>query len=480
MRGGDDWDPEIERKLRTCNVFVLLVSPNSMSSDYIVDREVAIIRERQAKGEDVRFYPLLLTPTPKIALDTVRDKNMRPRDAKPLSSCSPNDRDQQMSDAVDEMVAIAAEIAKRKEMPLPAYPPAPRELDSAGADFAAPARSASPVLVSAPVLSALPSRPNSEEQRETEPQIDDQKTLQMWLQKQKREAAVAVAVRAVLRVVPIAIEPRQPLSNGPTDATAALASAMLRSIALARVVSKYPSRAAAVLDPPTVPSIVAAITSLIGLITFISQFVFMLTLPAFPEGTGSFVEAVRSVVWPIDTVAMFGAFAAVFMITFVNSTSKGAAQVAAASVLASEAPRASRPGAAAVAAASALISAAAPNAAATEAAVADAVTRAIDAIAVSAVGTRPAAGRSAIIEAADRAAEATDVAWSNIRYDAAAVEIFGATWLADSPALAQWRTGLGRARIGRTQSRAAERRRLAGLDRLVRRTPSRRLARGSL
>jgi hypothetical protein len=39
MRGGDDWDPEIERKLRVCDVFVLLVSPHSMSSDYIVDKE---------------------------------------------------------------------------------------------------------------------------------------------------------------------------------------------------------------------------------------------------------------------------------------------------------------------------------------------------------------------------------------------------------------------------------------------------------
>src|SRR5271157_5407931 len=71
MRGGDDWDPEIERELRACDIFVLLVSHNSMSSDYIVDKEIPIIRERQAKGDDVHFYPLLLTPTPKIGLDKV-------------------------------------------------------------------------------------------------------------------------------------------------------------------------------------------------------------------------------------------------------------------------------------------------------------------------------------------------------------------------------------------------------------------------
>ena len=88
MRGGADWDPEVGRKLRACDIFVLLVSANSMASDYVVDKEIAIIRERQAKGEDVHFYPLLLTPTPKAGLDKVRDKNLRPRDAKPFSGFS--------------------------------------------------------------------------------------------------------------------------------------------------------------------------------------------------------------------------------------------------------------------------------------------------------------------------------------------------------------------------------------------------------
>jgi hypothetical protein len=76
MRGGADWDPEIERKLRACDIFVLLVSRFSTASDYIVDKEMAIVRERQTKGEDVHFYPLLLTPTPKAGLDKVKDKNL--------------------------------------------------------------------------------------------------------------------------------------------------------------------------------------------------------------------------------------------------------------------------------------------------------------------------------------------------------------------------------------------------------------------
>ncbi len=97
MPGGADWEREIERKLRACDIFILLVSRHSLSSDYVVDKEIAIIRERQAKGEDVHFYPLVLTPTPKIALDLVRDKNLRPRDGKPFSDYSINERYRHMN-----------------------------------------------------------------------------------------------------------------------------------------------------------------------------------------------------------------------------------------------------------------------------------------------------------------------------------------------------------------------------------------------
>ena len=65
ITGGSDWQQVIEQKLRTCNIFILLASANSLGSAYIIDKEISIIRERQAKGDDVHFYPLLLTPTPR-------------------------------------------------------------------------------------------------------------------------------------------------------------------------------------------------------------------------------------------------------------------------------------------------------------------------------------------------------------------------------------------------------------------------------
>ena len=53
MTGGAKWDAEIERKLRACDIFILLVSANSMGSDYILDKELAIALEREAAGESM-------------------------------------------------------------------------------------------------------------------------------------------------------------------------------------------------------------------------------------------------------------------------------------------------------------------------------------------------------------------------------------------------------------------------------------------
>jgi hypothetical protein len=69
MPGGADWNPEIEAKARACDIFVLLVSANSTGSDYIVDKEIPIVRERQSKNDGVYFYPLLLDWTPKAGLE---------------------------------------------------------------------------------------------------------------------------------------------------------------------------------------------------------------------------------------------------------------------------------------------------------------------------------------------------------------------------------------------------------------------------
>jgi hypothetical protein len=114
MPGGADWSPEIEAKVRACDIFVLLVSTHSTGSDYILDKEVPIVRERQGNGETVHLYPLLLDWTPDVGLDQVRDKNLRPRDGKPFSSLSSSERSRAMAEAANEIAGFAKAIEETK------------------------------------------------------------------------------------------------------------------------------------------------------------------------------------------------------------------------------------------------------------------------------------------------------------------------------------------------------------------------------
>jgi TIR domain len=213
MPGGAGWEREIEQKLRACDIFILLVSRHSLSSDYVVDKEIAIVRERQAKGEAVHFYPLVLTPTPKIALDLVRDKNLRPRDGKPFSDYSPHERYRHMNEAADEIAEIAAGIAQR-EAKAPSPPPTSQS------------RRSSPVG----------KRPRGVSR------IKDRGTLEVWLQGQSREVAVAIAARAALRVAPLAVVwPEERVSLKPLP-TADLTGRFFRASAVAWFAAQHPTR----------------------------------------------------------------------------------------------------------------------------------------------------------------------------------------------------------------------------------------------
>jgi len=197
LRAGDNWNFEIERKLRECDIFLLLCSHNSLSSDYVVDKELAIVRERQKNGEDVRIVPLLLTPTPKIALELVNNLVIRPRDGKALSSYPPHERMERTSKVVDEIAEMAAEMAAR------------------------PLRS----------VTAAPT-------------IHDSKELIVWLSGHPPEVSQAIAVRAALRVLPLFVNWRERAAE-PADARqfSHRALALFWASALARVVAKYPARA---------------------------------------------------------------------------------------------------------------------------------------------------------------------------------------------------------------------------------------------
>jgi tetratricopeptide (TPR) repeat protein len=114
MPVGADWNPDIEAKIRACDIFILLVSTHSTGSDYILDKEVPIVRERQRNGDGVHFCPLLIDWTPDPGLEQVNDKNLRPRDRKPFSSLTLSERSRQMAEVANEIAGFAKAIEEKK------------------------------------------------------------------------------------------------------------------------------------------------------------------------------------------------------------------------------------------------------------------------------------------------------------------------------------------------------------------------------
>jgi hypothetical protein len=87
-------------------------------------------------------------------------------------------------------------------------------------------------------------RPRADRRPETQPEIIDQESLEVWLQGVSPEVAAAIAARTALRVAPLlSRDARKARSAKDVSAFLGLTSAVFRASALARVAGKYPARA---------------------------------------------------------------------------------------------------------------------------------------------------------------------------------------------------------------------------------------------
>jgi hypothetical protein len=114
LHGGEVLDPAIKEKLAACDIFILLASRHSLASTYVVETEIATMRKRQADGADVHIVPIVLSPMPDAALRQLKDLVLKPKDAKPLSLMSKNDREVAMAGIADDIAAVAEKVGARK------------------------------------------------------------------------------------------------------------------------------------------------------------------------------------------------------------------------------------------------------------------------------------------------------------------------------------------------------------------------------
>lgn len=82
--GGDVLDDEITRELEAADLFLLLVSPDFIASNYCVEREMQRALERHNAGE-ARIVPIIVEPCDWAAMPQLRRLKAVPEDGKPIS-----------------------------------------------------------------------------------------------------------------------------------------------------------------------------------------------------------------------------------------------------------------------------------------------------------------------------------------------------------------------------------------------------------
>ncbi len=104
IAGGDDWEPAIAEALSSCNVAVLLITANFLTSKFILGTEVPTLLQRR-QNEGVRVIPLIVKPCAWQKIGWLKSINARPKDGRPLSGGN----DHQIE---TDLVAFAIEIAE--------------------------------------------------------------------------------------------------------------------------------------------------------------------------------------------------------------------------------------------------------------------------------------------------------------------------------------------------------------------------------
>jgi len=115
IRAGAMWKKEIEAQLKHCDLFILLASNNSLASEDVVNFEIKTIQERQARGENVHIFPIVLDPFSTKSVPWLMKLNLRPPSGKALSEFPLQARKKAMVAITDEMVDIVTEIVAKKE-----------------------------------------------------------------------------------------------------------------------------------------------------------------------------------------------------------------------------------------------------------------------------------------------------------------------------------------------------------------------------
>lgn len=102
VKGGGDWQGEIDAALAQADIAVLLISRHFLTSDFILDHEVQTMLRRHA-SRDLALYPILISDCTWDDVVWLKVLNIRPRDGTPLNGFDEAERDQVMTGMASEI-----------------------------------------------------------------------------------------------------------------------------------------------------------------------------------------------------------------------------------------------------------------------------------------------------------------------------------------------------------------------------------------
>jgi hypothetical protein len=112
LPAGSDWSKQIDEAVKKADVAVLLVSPDFLASDFIVERELPTLFRRMEK-EGTTVLPIILRPTAWSAIPQLAQLQFLNTDAKPLAAGSEYEVDQSLANIAKRIGEITAAIQER-------------------------------------------------------------------------------------------------------------------------------------------------------------------------------------------------------------------------------------------------------------------------------------------------------------------------------------------------------------------------------
>lgn len=107
IQAGQDWYQEIQDSMEEAGVAILLISANSLTSDFILREEVQRLLERRDK-EGMPIFPIVVAPCDWEAVPWLRKMQLRPLDGRPLSRGRNHQIDSDLTEIAKEIRSLVA------------------------------------------------------------------------------------------------------------------------------------------------------------------------------------------------------------------------------------------------------------------------------------------------------------------------------------------------------------------------------------